>query len=132
MKRNNKILGIAALALLAAFMLFAYFAFAEKPVDGSKFVTIEVVDDTGTGTIYEVHTDALYLQQAMEAAEGLTFEYTDGAYGASVHTVNGLRADYELDHAFWGFFLDGEYCNYGISQQPVEDGDAFQIVYTPA
>lgn len=132
MKISKKILGIAALAVLAALMLFAYASFREAPVEGSKSISIEVVDDTGASVTYEVRTDGEYLQQAMEAAEGLTFAYTEGPYGASVHTVNGLRADYELDSAYWGFFVNGEYCNYGIAQQPVEDGDVFQIVYTPA
>ena len=132
MKQNKKILAVGGAILLAVCMLFAYITFSEKPVEGSKFVTIEVVNDAGASTLYEVHTDALYLQQAMEEAEGLSFEYTMGAYGASVHTVNGLRADYTLDQAYWGFFVNGEYCNYGISEQPVEDGDAFQIAYTPA
>ena len=132
MKISKKILGIAALAVFAALMLFIYTTFSEKPVEGSKFVTVEVVDDAGTATTYEVHTDAAYLQQVMEEAEGLTFAYTEGPYGASVHTVNDLRADYELDGAYWGFFVNGEYCSYGIAQQPVEDGDVFQIVYTPA
>jgi len=132
MKNRKTILGIAALAVLAALMFFAYTTFAEKPVEGSKFVTIEVVDEAGTATTYEVHTDAAYLQQVMEQADGLTFAFTEGPYGASVHTVNGLRADYALDGAYWGFFVNGEYCNYGISQQPAEDGDIFQIAYTPA
>ena len=132
MKISKKILGIAALAVFAALMLFVYTTFSEKPVEGSKFVTVEVVDDAGTATTYEVHTDAAYLQQVMEQADGLTFAFTEGPYGASVHTVNGLRADYALDGAYWGFFVNGEYCNYGISQQPAEDGDIFQIVYTPA
>ena len=132
MKNRKTILGIAALAVLAALMFFAYTTFSEKPVEGSKFVTIEVVDKAGTATTYAVHTDAAYLQQVMEQADGLTFAFTEGPYGASVHTVNGLRADYALDGAYWGFFVNGEYCNYGISQQPAEDGDIFQIVYTPA
>ena len=132
MKTSKKIFGIAALVVLAALMLVTYFTFREAPVSGSKLVTIQVTDDTGSSLTYEVQTDAEYLQQAMEEADGLTFAYTEGAYGASVHTVNGLRADYELDGAYWGFFVNGEYCSYGITQQPVEDGDTFQIVYTPA
>lgn len=132
MKISKKILGIGALVLLAGLMLVAYAAFSEKPVEGSKFVTLEVVDDAGATTVYEVHTDAEYLQQVMDAADGLTYGCTEGLYGASVHTVNGLRADYELDGAYWGFFVNGQYCNYGITQQPVADGDVFQILYTPA
>ena len=132
MKRNKKVLAVAALVLLAALMLAAYAAFRETAVEGSKNVIIQVVDDEQTVTAYELKTDAQYLQQAMEEAEGLSFAYTEGAYGASVHTVNGLRADYELDNAYWGFFVNEDYCNYVISQQPVEDGDVFQIIYTPA
>jgi hypothetical protein len=37
-----------------------------------------------------------------------------------------------LDGAYWSFNVNGEYCNYGVSEQPVEDGDAFEIVYTKA
>jgi len=132
MKSSKKFLAVGAAVLLAVCMLLVYFSFSEKPVEGSKLVTIEVVDDAGVSTVYPVHTDALYLQQVMEQAQGLSFAYTDGPYGASVHTVNGLRADYTLDGAYWGFFVNGEYCNYGISEQPVEDGDLFRIAYTPA
>ena len=32
--------------------------------------------------------------------------------------------------AYWGFSVNGQYCNYGIDEQPVEDGDAFVIAYT--
>ena len=89
---------------------------------------VSLVDDSGAATVYEVSTDALYLRQVMEQAEGLTFESADGM----VITVNGLRADYVLDGAYWGFFVNGDYCNYGIDQQPVEDADRFSIVYTLA
>ena len=132
MKCSKKVLGAAGMAVLAIFMVLAYALFREAPVAGQKAVTIQVVDQTGTSVTYEVTTDAEYLQQAMEEADGLTFAYEDGPYGASVHTVNGLRADFTLDNAYWSFFVNDEYCNYGITQQPVEDGDIFRIVYTPA
>jgi len=129
MRHSKKILSVAALAFLAALMLFAYVAFAEKTVAGDKFVTVEVTDNSGSVTVYEVQSNAEYLIQVMEQAEGLTFAFTEGQYGASVHTVNGLRADYALDGAYWSFFVNEEYCNYGISQQPVEDGDRFQTIH---
>ena len=46
--------------------------------------------------------------------------------------VNGESAVYDTDGAYWGFFVNDEYCNYGVSEQPVEDGDAFKIEYTKA
>ena len=132
MRHNKKGLGFGVLLVLMAVMLFAYTSFREKPVEGAKAVTIQVVNDVKDCVTYTLNTDAQYLQQAMDEAEGLTYEFVDGPYGASVHTVNGLRADYEKDKVYWSFYVNDGYCNYGISQQPVEDGDAFRIEYTLA
>lgn len=130
--KSKKILAVALVAVLVAALAFVYVAYSEKAVEGEKNITIEVVMPDETVTVYEVDTDAEYLIGAMEDADGLTFEGEDGIYGLSVSTINGVRADYTLDGAYWGFFVNGEYCNYGVSQQPVEDGDAFSIVYTLA
>ena len=130
--KSKKILAVALVAVLVAALAFVYVAYSEKAVEGEKNITIEVVMSDSTSSLYEVNTDAEYLIEAMEDADGLTFEGEEGIYGLSVSTINGVRADYTLDGAYWGFFVNGEYCNYGVSQQPVEDGDAFSIVYTLA
>ena len=31
---------------------------------------------------------------------------------------------------YWSFYVNDEYCNYGIDSQPVHDGDKFRIEYT--
>lgn len=133
-KRSSKkvILAVAILAVLAAAFVGIYFAFGAKPVAGSKEITIEVVDQEQESTVYELRTDAEYLRQAMEEADGLTFSGKDDEYGMMIDTVNGIRADYELDGAYWSFYVNGDYCNYGIDTQPVMDGDAFSVVYTMA
>ena len=130
--KGKKILAVALVSILIAAMAFAYITFSEKTVEGEKDITIEVVMDDSTSAVYEVSTDAQYLIEAMEEANGLTFQGEEGIYGMSISTINGVRADYTLDSAYWGFYVNGEYCNYGVSQQPVEDGDAFRIVYTLA
>lgn len=132
MKNKKKIIGIAALVVLVVLLGIMYTVFREKPVEGSKSITIEVVDAEGVSKVYEVKTDAEYLQQAMDEAEGLEYDGYVGDYGFTVESVNGVSAVYETDHAYWSFYVNDEYCNYGISQQPVEDGDAFKIVYTLA
>ena len=83
--------------------------------------------------LYSIYNKEL-VDKAMEEAkdQGLTFESEDGDYGLMVTTVNGERAIYAEDGAYWSFYVNEEYCNYGISEQPVEDGDAFKIVYTKA
>lgn len=134
MKNVNKkaVAGILVLVILVVGMLFAYEKFREKPVEGSKSITIEGVNDKGESVKYELKTDAKYLEQAMTEAEGLEYSGYTGPYGFTVDTVNGLYADYTATASYWSFYVNEDYCNYGISEQPVEDGDAFKIVWTKA
>ncbi len=130
-KSSNKkvIIGVAALVAVIAILAVVFFVFREKPVQGAKSITIEVVDNEQKSTTYTVHTDAEFLRQAMEEADGLEFTGSESEYGLFIDTVNGVTADYSADGAYWSFYVNGEYCNYGVDQQPVEDGDAFQIKY---
>ena len=131
-KISKKVVVIAAAVLVAVIALMAvlFNVFKEKPVQGSKAITIEVVSKEAVSTMYELKTDAEFLRQAMEETEGLEFSGTESEYGLMVETVNGELADYNVDASYWAFYVNGEYCNYGVDTQPVEDGDAFSIVYT--
>ena len=129
---NSKkvIIGAVVLVAVVAILAIVYNLFRVKPVEGPKAVTIEVTGKSGEVKSYEVKTDAEYLRQVMEEAEGLTFSGAESEYGLMVDTVNGETADYSADSSYWSFYVNGEYCNYGIETQPVEDGDVFGIVYT--
>ena len=132
-KKTNKklIIGVAVLALLIALFAVIFFLFRPKAVQGAKSITIEVVDNNANSTMYDVHTDAEYLRQAMEEAKGLEFSGTESVeYGLMVETVNGVTADWNVDQSYWGFYVNEDYCKYGIDMQPVADGDAFRIVYS--
>ena len=134
MNKKKVVLGSGILVVLIVAMVLIWTNFREKPVEGSKAITIEVINLEEESKVYELKTDAEFLIEAMEEAkeQGLTYEGEEGPYGLSISTVNGERADYTLDGAYWSFNVNGEYCNYGVSEQPVEDGDAFEIVYTKA
>lgn len=134
MEKNKKkiIIGLVALVAVVVAFIAIYFIFREKPVEGSKEIVIKVVDSDEKVTTYELKTDAKYLKEAMDEADGLTYSGTEGDFGMMVDTVNGVRADYTLDGAYWSFLINDEYCNYGISEQPIEDGDVCSIVYTSA
>lgn len=131
-KKGNKklLIGVAALVALIAVFAILFFVFRPKTAEGAKSITIEVVDNNANSTVYDVHTDAEYLRQAMEEADGLEFSGTEGEYGLMVETVNGVTADWNVDQSYWSFWVNGNYCEYGIDMQPVADGDAFQIIYT--
>lgn len=130
--KKSKVIGVIVLVVLVAAMAVAYVSFSEKPTQGEKQVTIEVIMADETSSLYEVLTDGEYLIDAMNNADGLTFEGEEGQYGMSISHINGVRADYLLDGAYWAFYVNDEYCNYGVSEQPIEDGDEFKIVYTLA
>lgn len=130
--KNKKIWGVGLLVVLIAAFAIVYGVFREKPVEGSKEITIEVVNQAEESEVYELKTDAKFLRQAMEEAEGLEFSGQESEYGMMVEVVNEESAVYDKDGAFWSFMVNGELCNNGIDTQPVEDGDEFQIVYTEA
>ena len=131
-KKTKIIMGLVAFVAVIAAFIVIYFNFREKPVEGTKEVVIKVVDNNKETTTYELKTDAKYLKEAMDEAEGLEYSGTEGQYGLMIDTINGIRADYTLDGAYWSFYISDEYCNYGISEQPIEDGDVFSIVYESA
>ena len=128
--KKKIILAVGALVLVAAIFAGVYFALAPKASAGGKEITIEVIDDAQASTVYEVSTDAEYLGDEIRETEGLTVEGTESEYGLMVDTVNGVVADYNENGAYWAFYVDGEYCMYGMDQQPIEDGQAYQIIYT--
>ena len=131
---NKRNVAIVIIIAVLAVMGVVYALFANKPAAGSKSVTVAVVDDQGAKTEYSCKTDAEYLLDVIKELEkdGLTVGGEDSAYGLMVDTVNGLRADYEADGAYWYFYVNGEACMNGVSTEPVHDGDAFEIVYTKA
>ena len=122
-KKSNKkvIVGVVVLVALVAALLVVFNLFKEKPVEGSKAITLED----------EVHTDAEYLLDAMKDAKDLTFDGETGDYGYSLFTINGETHDWNVDGSYWAIYVNGDYGNYSVDTQPVADGDVFRFEYTP-
>ena len=133
MKDKKKTIG-AVLLFIFTIVVFGSVFLATKPNThhGDKEVSLVVVNEAGEETDYNVQTDAEYLIEVMEDAKklGLKYDGVKDAYGMMISEVNGERALYEENQAYWGFSVNGEYCEYGVSQQPVEDGDCIEIKYT--
>lgn len=130
-KNSNKkvLLAVGILVVVLAAMAAVFFIFRPKPAEGSKAITIEVINSEQKSKVYELKTDAEYLRQAMEEAKGLEFSGTESEFGLTLETVNGEDTDFN-NGSYWALYVNDGYCNYGIDTQPVYDGDAFQIVYT--
>lgn len=130
-KKCNKkaLVAVGILVVVLAAMAAVFFIFRPKPAEGSKSITIEVINSAQESKMYELNTDAEYLRQAMEEAKGLKFSGTESEFGLTLITVNGEVTDFNKS-CYWAIFVNGEYGNCGADSQPVYDGDAFQIVYT--
>ena len=61
--KNKKFLGVGIFVALIAILALVFFSFREKPVEGSKEISIEVVDKDGKSTLYELNTDAEWMRQ---------------------------------------------------------------------
>ena len=121
------ILLIAALAMFGIYKLVS-----PKTAEGTKSVTVEVVDDNGDIKAYGKKTDAEYLKDLMDELMKTTdfsYEGGDGQFGLYITAINGLEAIYENDGAYWAIYVNGEYGSYGADQQPVNDGDTFRFAY---
>ena len=123
------------LTVIIAALLFCAAA-CNKTVDeadqgADKEVTLDVVQADGTSSHYDASTQQEYLKGLMdEIAETSDFSYEESA--GMIMTVNGERADFNKDKAYWAIFVNDEYGQHGMDEQPVNDGDAFRLEYTPA
>lgn len=97
-----------------------------------KRVQIIVVSQDGSEGFYETPTTAAFLQGAMDDTKDLTYQGRETAMGFILEEVNGERAVYDENKAFWGITIGGQFAEYGISQQPIADGDVVRIAYTMA
>lgn len=135
MSKKGKIITVSALILAVVLLLGISFVYRntsenEGVETGEKNIVLVVTDKEGVETRYEISTDAEFLSGAMEETEGLTFDGTMGPYGLMLEKVNGEKAVYEEDNAYWSILVDGEYGMNGIDSQPVTDGTEYRLVYT--
>jgi len=132
-KKKGIVLALAAVCVIAAALLLCYDTFRPQPVAGKKEVTVEVVYGDGSSEMFVINTDAQYLEQAFGDADGLAVGGSrTEQFGLMIETVNGVRAVYDKDQAYWSIELEGGPCNYGASRQPVQDKEHYRLVYTPA
>ena len=128
MKNKKIILALVALVVLAAIVLGVYFATRPQTAQGAKTITVTVVHADGSVKDFTYHTDEEYLG-AVLVAEGLV-EGDDSEYGLMIHTVDGEKASWEENGAYWALYVGEEYAMTGVDATPVSDGDTFKLAYT--
>ena len=132
--KRKKIIGlIIALVVIAAVFFGIYKANKPTTMVGSKEYTVTVVDDKGNKKTYEASTDKKYLGAALKELDKNSDEFsikgTKSEYGTYITTVNGLKADYNKDKAYWSIYVNGKYGQNGVDSQTVKKNDKFRLVY---
>ena len=130
MNKKKIIIAVIAAVLAVALLVGLYFATRPQTTEGEKTFTVTVVYADGTGKDFSYTSNEEYVGTVLQA-EGLV-EGEMGDYGLYIKAVDGVKAVYEEDGAYWGFFVGEEYAQTGIDQTPIEDGAAYKLVYTPA
>ena len=102
---------------------------AAKPAAKYTF-TLEIVHKDGQKKTTTVNTDEEILGEYLEKA-GI-IEGAEGQYGMYIAKVEGEKAVYEEDNAYWAFYIDGEYALTGVDQTNIESGKVYQLKYEAA
>lgn len=128
MQKNKKILIIAAVVLLliAGALLLIEGSKKPVPIEGSKTITVTVIQEGVEDKVFTIHTDAEFLRGALEQEK--LIEGAESQYGLFVTTVDGVTVDESLRQ--WWCLNDGEgnMLDTGVDSTPIADGDAFQFV----
>ncbi len=126
---NNKKLILITVALVALIGLFLGLYLMTKPEAslGTKEFTVTVVHSDGTEKVFSYRTDAEKLGAFLEE-KGLID--STGADQGMFHTVDGEKADWNVNQSYWAFYLGEDYAVSGIYDTNITNGDVYKLVYT--
>ena len=102
---------------------------AETPVvtdgaalgEGAHSFTLEITDAEGKTITATINTDEETVGAAL-----LKLNIVQGEKGL-YSTVNGVTYDYNADHAYWAFYVDGEYAQAGLDDTEIIDGAVYKL-----
>ena len=142
MKQTLRILSL----VFALLMILSCFAACTKEADPSLWdnatytkdktlgkgdTTLSITVEMGDKSILlTIKTNASTVKEALDEHDLIDGEQQSIGYMMS--TLNGVRADWTLDGAYWAFYQNGEYMMTGIDSTPVTGDAAYEFVYTPA
>ncbi len=90
--------------------------------DGEKTVSV-TVEAGESSIVITLKTDKSSLGEALYEL-GLI---NDASF---FDTLNGIKADFDADEAWWKFYVDGTEAFYGVADAPVDTDSEYKLVYT--
>lgn len=128
--KKKIVLSAVALAALIAVLAAVWWFNRPETSIGEKNVTVEVVHKNERKRTFTCSTDEEYLDKLL-VSEGIV-EDNQAEFGLYILVVDGERADYNEDGAYWAVLQNGEATVTGASETPIHDGDVISLVYTLA
>ncbi len=128
MKNKKLVIAIIAVVAVIAVLLGIYFATRPQTNAGGKEITVTVVHADGSSVDFTHATDQEYLGRAI-VEMGLV-EDNQGPYGLYIEEVDGERAVWEENGAYWCVMVGDEYAVTGADEIVIEDGGVYSLVYT--
>lgn len=129
MKHLKRISALLLAVLFVACALMLVSCGKDEDTDGKEVnITLVVVDNEAKETRFEIKTTRKYLADAL--LDEKLVSGTNGDYGLMIDTVNGLKADYNVDQSYWALYEGEEYAMVGASALELKDGGIYKLVYT--
>lgn len=125
MNKKKIILALVALIVVVGVFVGVWFATRPESTEGAKSITVQVVHADKTEKSFTYNTDAEKLGAFLET-ENLIVGSGDGMF----HTVDGEKADWNVNQSYWAFYVNGEYATAGIYDTDIVDGTVYKLEYT--
>ena len=129
MKNKKLLIAVIALVLVVAALAAVYFTSRPTTQEGSTAFTVTVIHADGSEKKFEYRTDETSLGTFLEE-KGLID--SKGADQGMFHSVDGEKAVYSEDGAYWAVYEGEEYALQGIDTTPVKEGQVYKLVWTAA
>ena len=94
--------------------------------EGATEFELEVIAKDKSVT-FTVRTDKTYLADAL--TEHKLISGDEGPYGLYVKYVNGIKADYDENQAYWSLTENGNYVSTGVSYVEITAGAHYEFTY---
>ena len=127
MKNKKLIIAVLLLIFAVATLLSVYYATRTTAQEGSKAFTVTVIHADGSEKKFDYRTDETKLGVVLEE-KGLIS--SEGADQGMFHTVDGEKADWNVNQSYWAFYIGEDYAMTGIYDTDITDGAAYKLVYT--
>ena len=137
--KNKKTILIAAIAfvVLVGLLVGLYFlvgpgkktdaAPSTSPTGGYYFSVMVTHADGSQETFSYISEEGGKLGAFLED-QGLIS--SEGADPGMFHTVDGEKADWNVNQSYWAFYIEGEYAMTGIYDTDIADCTVYKLVYT--